>query len=69
MEESKSNMIIVRQYVPTCSGDLPDSLRLIFAPWLDVTYNSEDEADGEEVCDEEGGCISSCVNSQTVRGD
>ena len=52
-----------------CSGELPDILRLIFAPWLEVTYNIEDEADGEEVYDEEGGCNSSCVNNQTVRGD
>ena len=68
-DEAKDNLQFVRRYEPIDLSDMELRLRAIFAPWLVVAYNNNEDAEGEEVCDEEGGCNSSCVNSQTVRGD
>ena len=62
-------MSVVRRYDTVDARDLSERLRFVFAPWIDVVYNSVAENDPDEVSNEEGGCDNTCVNSQTIEGD
>ena len=67
--ETKENMLIIRRYEENNLDDLSDRLRFVFAPWIEVTYNKKQDADGKDVCDEESRCNRSGLDDQTTRGD
>lgn len=62
-------MIIVRRYAEEAT-DLSSGLSLIFAPWIEITYNGTDDKwlENSEGSDEQSGSIDTGLNGQATRG-